>query len=34
MRITALETLTLAEFPFLFWLRVHTDAGLIGTGDS
>jgi galactonate dehydratase len=34
MRITALETLTLAEFPFLFWLRVHTDAGVIGTGES
>ncbi len=34
MKITALETLTLAEFPFLFWLRIHTDAGVIGTGES
>lgn len=34
MKVTAVETLTLAEFPFLFWLRVHTDAGFIGTGES
>ena len=34
MKITALETLQLAEFPFLFWLRVHTDAGIIGTGET
>ena len=24
----------LAEFPFLFWLGVHTDAGLVGTGET
>src|SRR5438046_2890986 len=34
MKVTALETIELAEFPFLFWLRVHTDAGLIGTGET
>ena len=34
MKITALETLQLAEFPFLFWLRVHTDAGIVGTGET
>ena len=34
MRVVALETLQLAEFPFLFWLRVHTDAGIIGTGET
>jgi galactonate dehydratase len=34
MKITALETLRLAEFPFLLWLRVHTDAGIIGTGET
>lgn len=34
MKVTALETLTIAEFPFLFWLRVHTDAGIVGTGET
>jgi L-alanine-DL-glutamate epimerase-like enolase superfamily enzyme len=34
MRITALETLQLAEFPFLLWLRLHTDAGVTGTGET
>ena len=34
MKVVALETLQLAEFPFLVWLRVHTDAGLIGTGET
>ena len=34
MKIVALETLQLAEFPYLFWLRVHTDAGIIGTGET
>ena len=34
MKVIAVETLQLAEFPFLFWLRVHTDAGIIGTGET
>src|SRR6267378_4451146 len=34
MKITALETLQLAEFPFVLWLRLHTDAGLTGTGET
>ena len=34
MKVTALETIELAEFPFMFWLRVHTDEGLIGTGET
>ena len=34
MKVVAVETLQLAEFPFLFWLRVHTDAGIIGTGET
>ena len=34
MKVVALETLQLAEFPFLFWLRIPTDAGLIGTGAT
>jgi galactonate dehydratase len=34
MKVTALETIELAEFPFLLWLRVHTDQGLIGLGET
>lgn len=34
MRITAIETLTLAEFPHLLWLRIHADGGLVGTGET
>ena len=34
MKVTAVETIELAEFPFLLWLRVHTDAGVIGTGET
>ena len=34
MKITLVETIELAEFPFLLWLRIHTDAGVIGTGET
>jgi len=34
MKITRLETLRLAEFPNLVWLRVHTDQGLTGVGET
>ena len=34
MKITRLETLRLEEFPNLVWLRVHTDAGLAGLGET
>src|SRR6187401_697954 len=34
MKVVGVETLQLAEFPLLFWLRVHTDAGIIGTGET
>jgi hypothetical protein len=34
MKITAVETIEIAEFPFLFWLRLHTDDGIIGTGET
>src|SRR5918996_1004011 len=34
MKITRLETLRLEEFPNLVWLRVHTDAGLTGLGET
>jgi galactonate dehydratase len=34
MKITRIETLRLAEFPNLAWVRVHTDAGLTGLGET
>ena len=34
MKITRLETLRLGEFPNLVWLRVHTDQGLVGLGET
>ena len=32
MKVTALETIQLAEFPNLIWVRVHTDEGLDRAG--
>jgi galactonate dehydratase len=34
MKITGLETLRLGEFPNLVWVRVHTDEGLTGLGET
>ena len=34
MKITAIETLRIAEHPNLLWVHVHTDAGLIGLGET
>lgn len=34
MEITALETLRLQEFPNVLWVRVHTDQGLVGLGET
>jgi galactonate dehydratase len=34
MKITALETVRIAERPNLIWLMVHTDAGLSGLGET
>ena len=34
MRITRIETLRLDEFPNLLWVMVHTDAGLVGLGET
>jgi len=34
MKITKLETLRLEEFPNLLWLRVHSDEGIIGLGET
>jgi galactonate dehydratase len=34
MRITAIETIQLDEFPNLLWVHVHTDEGLVGLGET
>ena len=34
MKVTALETIRIAEFPNLLWVHVHTDEGLIGLGET
>jgi len=34
MKITRLETLRLGEFPNLVWVRVHTDEGVVGLGET
>ena len=34
MKITRLETLRLAEFPNVCWLRIYTDDGLTGLGEA
>ena len=34
MRITALETIRVAEFANLLWLKVHTSEGIVGLGET
>ena len=34
MKITAIETIRIAERPNLLWLRVHTDEGITGLGET
>ena len=34
MRITALETISTAEFENILWLKVHTDQGIVGLGET
>ncbi|RUT30101.1 mandelate racemase/muconate lactonizing enzyme family protein [Arsenicitalea aurantiaca] len=34
MKITAIETLRTREFANVLWVRVHTDAGIIGLGET
>ena len=34
MKITAIETLRTDEFANVLWVRVHTDAGVIGLGET
>ena len=34
MKISAIETIRVEEFANLLWLRVHTDEGVIGLGET
>ncbi len=34
MKITSLETIRIAEFGNLLWLRIHTDEGVTGLGET
>jgi galactonate dehydratase len=34
VKVTKLETLRLDEFPNLLWVRVHTDQGVVGLGET
>lgn len=34
MKITKVETVRLGEFPNLLWVRLHTDEGLVGLGET
>lgn len=34
MKITEVETLRLGEFPNIIWIRLHTDEGLVGLGET
>ena len=34
MRVTAVETIQLGEFPNLCLVRLHTDEGLVGLGET
>jgi galactonate dehydratase len=34
VKITAIETIALKEFPNLLWVQIHTDAGLVGLGET
>ena len=34
MKITAIETLRTEEFSNVLWVRVHTDAGVVGLGET
>lgn len=34
MQITQVETIRLGEFPNIIWVRLHTDEGLVGLGET
>ena len=34
MKVTAIETIRVGEYPSILFVQVHTDSGLIGLGES
>jgi galactonate dehydratase len=34
MKISALETIRVQEFPNILWIKIHTDEGLVGLGET
>ena len=34
MKIVKVETVQLGEFPNCLWVRIHTDEGLVGLGET
>jgi L-alanine-DL-glutamate epimerase-like enolase superfamily enzyme len=34
MKIIAIDTIRLDEFPNILWVQLHTDEGLVGLGES
>ena len=34
MKIESIETLRVSEFPNLVWIRIHTDEGVVGLGET
>ena len=34
VKITSIETLRTEEFANVIWVRIHTDAGVIGLGET
>jgi L-alanine-DL-glutamate epimerase-like enolase superfamily enzyme len=34
MKVTAVETIRLGEFPNVLWVRIHADEGLVGLGET
>lgn len=34
MKLTQIETIRLGEFPNIIWVRLHTDEGLVGLGET
>ena len=34
MKVTALETILVDEFPNISWIQVHTDEGIVGLGET
>ncbi|TXI09689.1 MAG: mandelate racemase/muconate lactonizing enzyme family protein, partial [Rhizobium sp.] len=34
MKIAAFETIRIKEFPNILWVRIHTDEGIVGLGET